>query len=279
MKNRCVSELAFEACKNVKNGCGFYKKKHRYELGISQTDIKILSSEVSKQLNRDVGNYVTLQIDDVLFYDVRSKEMLVQKAIGVIKNLVKALKKTIKKVLVVGLGNEKYACDSLGKLVTNKILITKPYLDKHLLNPDKIAEIYAISFGVYGTTGIESSRAIKAICGAIKPNLVVAVDSMVASGEHSLCKTIQFSDTKLLPGGGVGNNRLEVSKKVLGCDVIAVGVPLVLNSKTICKNVGELIVTPKDVELKVEALSKIIAKAINLSFCNLSQEEYLQLTS
>ena len=107
MKNRCVSELAFEACKNVKNGCGFYKKKHRYGLGISQTDIKILSSEVSKQLNRDVGNYVTLQFDDVLFYDVRAKEMLVQKAIGVIKNLVKALKKTIKKVLVVGLGNEK----------------------------------------------------------------------------------------------------------------------------------------------------------------------------
>jgi spore protease len=181
-------------------------------------------------------------------------------------------------VLVVGLGNEKYACDSLGAKVTQRVLVTKPYLEKGLFSPEKLNEVYAVSLGVYGTTGLDSSEVIESICKFILPDLVVVIDSMVSSSENTLAKSVQISDTKLIPGGGVGNSRKEISKDSVGAPVFAVGVPLVVNLNQICKTESDLIVTPKDVETKVCVLSKIIAKAINLTFSKITEKELYELT-
>ena len=112
----------------------------------------------------------------------------------------------------------------------------------------------------------------------LKPNLVIAVDSLVTSDENHLAKSIQISNTKLSPGGGVGNNRKEISENVLGVKVVAIGVPLVVNLSSLCKTTDDLIVTPKDVEQKVGELSKIISKSINLAFNHLTEKELLELT-
>ena len=279
MKKRLRTELIFEIAKGQKNSQGFSRTTKKYLHDIKQTDIKISNQEASKKLEREIGNYINFNFNDLLFFDVKAKEILTQKLQESIKNLVKLNGIKPKKVLVVGLGNEKYACDSLGKSVVDRILVTKPYLDKGYFDADKMAEIYAISLGVYGTTGLDSSQTIKSICKMIEPDLVVAIDSLVASQTKNLALSIQVTDTKLSPGGGVGNNRQEVSKALLHVNVIAIGVPLVVNLSNICPNSGNLIVTPKDVEEKVSVLSKIIAKAINLCFCKLTKTEYLELTS
>ncbi len=273
------TELILELAKDIKNCEGFKKKVTHFKYDIKQTEINLSSEVVAKKIQREVGNYISFDFDELLFYSINAKNLLCEKLKLAIQKIIKSLKVSPKKILIVGLGNEKYACDSLGKCVTERILVTKPYLDKDLFSKSKMAEVYAVSLGVYGTTGLESSNTIKSICESLKPNLVIAVDSLVASDTKTLSKSIQISDTKLSPGGGVGNKRKEISEKTLGIKVLAIGVPLVVNLSTFCKTSEDLIVTPKDVEQKVIGLSKIIAKAINLSLNKLTEKELLELTA
>ena len=194
MKNIKNTELILEIAKGLKSCNGFCHTTKKHLHGIRQTDIKILDEETSKKLDREIGNYVSFAFNDILFFDVEAKEILCEKLKNSIKNLVKINRIDAKRVLVVGLGNEKYACDSLGKNVTDSILVTKPYLDRGYFDSDKMAEIYAISLGVYGTTGLESSLTIKSIAKEIQPDLVIVVDSLVASQTKNLALSIQLSD-------------------------------------------------------------------------------------
>lgn len=276
MRKTDKSELILEVAARLKNSSGFFKETKKIGRGISKTEIKILNKKSSIETGREIGNYISLVFDDLLFYDVYAKDLLFKSTKSSISSLIKTNNISPKKILVVGLGNEKYACDSLGKKVVDKILITKPFLERDLFSRKKMAELYAISLGVYGTTGLESSKTIKSICQMLKPDLVIAIDSLVAGQPKTLAQSLQISDTKLLPGGGVGNNRQEVSENVLGVKVIAIGVPLVVKFND---KIDDLIVTPKDVEQKVDHLSKIIAKSINLCFCKLTEKEYMELTS
>lgn len=278
MKNILKSDLILEVADKFKKQKGFIKIKKSYKYNIEQVDICILTDEISKQIEREKGNYISLNFEEILYFDYKAKNYLCKKVCDALKSLVKKNKLNVKKLLVVGLGNEKYACDSLGSEVVKNILVTKPYLDRNLFSPEEVAEVYAISTGVYGTTGLDSSRVIKSICTYITPDLVIAIDSMVSSTEKNLAKSVQLSDTKLLPGGGVGNNRKEISRDSIGVPVFAIGVPLVVNTNTFCNGNQNLIVSPKDVENKVTVTSKIIAKAINLTFNNLSEQELLEMT-
>lgn len=278
MKNFIKSELILEVASSFKKQKGFVKTVKNYKYGIQQTDISILTDNISAKLNYEKGNYITINFNDLLYFDVKAKEYLCKKIISAIKLLLKKNNLHIKKLLVVGLGNEKFACDSLGKLTVDRILVTIPYLDSNLFSNQELSQVHAISTGVYGTTGIDSSVIIKSICSAIKPDLVIVIDSMVAAEENRLAKSVQLSDTKLLPGGGVGNMRKEISKNIIGIPVLAVGVPMVINSNSLCKTKTNLIVSPKDIEQKVSTISKIIAKAINLTFNNLTETELSELT-
>ena len=275
MKNYVNSDLILEASKGLKTGQGFYRQVKKLSRNIKQTEVKIIDKKTANKIGREIGNYISFTFDDLLYYDINSKKLLANSLKFSIRKILKENNIYPKKIFVVGLGNEKYACDSLGKKVVDKILITKPYLERDLFSIKKIAEIYAISLGVYGTTGLESSETIRSICKMLKPDLVIAIDSLVASDIKTLSLSVQISDTKLSPGGGVGNNRKEISEKLLGVKVLAIGVPLVVKYN----DNSDFIVTSKDVEGKVEQLSKIIANAINLCFCNLTEKEYLELTN
>ena len=278
MKNIIKSELVLEVSKGLKNSSGFQKKVVHHKHKIIQTDIKICDDSVAKKIDREIGNYITLNFDDLLFFDIYSKQHLTKLIEQAIRQILKENKISPKKVLVVGLGNENYACESLGKRVVDGILVTKPYLDKSLFDSSQMKQIYAVALGVYGSTGLESSDTIKSLCLQVKPDLVVAVDSLIASEHKTLAKSIQICDTKLSPGGGVGNYRKEISESILNTKVLAIGVPLVLNISHLFDGASELIVTPKDVEEKVKQLSKIISKGINLAFTNISKKEYDELT-
>jgi spore protease len=84
-------------------------------------------------------------------------------------------------------------------------------------------------------------------------------------------KTIQITNKGLNPGSGINNDRGEISKKTLGVDVIVVGIPTVVDIKTIVKdttnssiNIKEnLIVTPTNIDYLIEKLSIILANSLN----------------
>ena len=269
-----VSEYIFEVAKQSKKS-GIKKRVESLPRNITKVSFDI-DVHLEKELGRDAGHYVCLNFDDLLIYDIYAKEYLVEVVKNELKNLLKLNKIDAKKVLIVGLGNPKYACDSVGKFTTDRVLITTPYLDKKMFSKKEMAEIYALSLGVYGTTGIDSAKLVESVCKIVEPDVVIAIDSLVATDAKNLAKSIQISDTKLSPGGGVGNVRQDISSKAVGTKVFAIGVPLVVKMKN---KFDDLIVTPNDVEKQVSVISKILSTAINKTFTNLSKQDYLQLVS
>ena len=77
-----------------------------------------------------------------------------------------------------------------------------------------------------GTTGIETIEIVKGIVDNLKTKLIIANDSLCSKNINRIGKSIQISDTGIVPGGGVGNRQEELSEKTLGIPVIGT-VPIV----------------------------------------------------
>jgi spore protease len=97
-----------------------------------------------------------------------------------------------------------------------------------------------------------------------------------------LCRTIQLSNTGIVPGAGVGHRREALNKETLGVPVIAVGVPTVVDAATLAVDLaaqagvadldrekmaagGDMIVTPRDIDRSVRDACKLIGYAIDLA--------------
>lgn len=144
--------------------------------------------------------------------------------------------------LIVGLGNWKVTPDALGPSVVENVLVTR-----HLFNlqPQNVQEGYrpvsAITPGVMGVTGIETSDIILGVIEKIKPDFLIAIDALAARAIERVNTTIQVADSGIHPGSGIGNNRKELSRDTLGIPVIAVGVPTVVDAVTITSDVLDLL--------------------------------------
>lgn len=198
-------------------------------------DIKVTNVNVLKkieEINKKPGNYITIEFDDVTDYDNNKK---------VEKIFIKELKRIIKNyfnILIVGLGNKACTPDSIGPLVTENIIVTNHLYELGLLDVG-FRRISIINPGVKGTTGLETSSIIKGVISELKPDLIIAIDSLASSSLEHLNKTIQITDTGISPGSGVGNKREELSKDTLGIPVIGIGVPTVVDAATIVNDTIE----------------------------------------
>src|SRR5690606_15896430 len=136
--------------------------------------------------------------------------------------------------LIVGLGNWNVTPDALGPMTVEKVLVTS-HLFK--LEHESVSEGYrpvgAVTPGVMGVTGIETSNIIFGIVEKFKPDFVIAIDALASRSIERVNETIQLSDSGIHPGSGVGNKRKELSKETLGVPVIAIGVPTVVDAVTI----------------------------------------------
>lgn len=136
-----------------------------------------------------------------------------------------------------------------------------------------------------GTTGIETIEIVRGIVENIKPKLIIAIDSLCSKNIDRINKSIQISDTGIIPGGGVGNRQEELSEKTLGIPVIGVGIPTVLDAATIVidtLNVCDIevsqdeivnkmmlnnfnfIVTPKEIDSLIDNMTSIVSEGINM---------------
>lgn len=200
------------------------------ENGIKITTVEV-DKNMSEQINKKVGDYVTIEFDDVT--DSHNQE-IVKKIFS--EQLLKIIKKTkIKdsdKCLIIGLGNDKSTPDSLGPLTIDKVLVTN-----HLFMYGQVEEgfrsVSAIIPGVTGTTGIETSDLIKSVVDGIKPDFLIMIDALASQALDRVNKTIQISNTGIHPGSGVGNSRKEISKDTTGIPVIAIGIPTVVDAVTV----------------------------------------------
>ena len=256
------------------------------------TEVEIQTQEGEKALGKPIGKYYTIDAK-YLALGIEESNNQIEETISEILQKILELNEN-DKVLVVGLGNEAVTPDSLGPKVISQIEVTS-----HLIQfaPEYVKEgtrwVSAIVPGVLGTTGIETGEMIKAIIEKIMPDKIIVIDALAAKDMKRIKSTIQISDTGIIPGAGVGNNRKRLNQETLGVPVIAIGVPTVVDAKTIVRdaldkfmekerreeklNDGYIqllqekfpeieinsIVTPTEIDEIVTNVSTIIANAIN----------------
>lgn len=229
---------------------------------ISITRVKIKDEEGEKALGKPIGEYITLDIKDMKYMEDEELEKI---ANSISKELKSVLDKHIKKsesVLIVGLGNEYVTPDSLGPKVASNLEVTRhviKYCPQFVKEGTR--EISAVSPGVLGVTGIETLEIVKGLVENVKPKLLIAIDSLCSKDMNRISSSVQIADTGIVPGGGIGNKREELSQNSLGIPVIAIGVPTV----TMFPSDVDFIVTPKEIDGLIENMSEVISEAINMS--------------
>lgn len=102
--------------------------------------------------------------------------------------------------LIVGLGNWNVTPDAIGPEVCENLLITRHLFE---LQPESVEDGYrpvsALSPGVMGLTGIETSDILFGIVEKTKPDFVIALDALAARSIERVNSTIQISDTGSIP--------------------------------------------------------------------------------
>lgn len=229
-----------------------------------RTDIE-LDEETAKKHDKAAGKYVCVESDAVKSVDRNEYKRLAAELSQVITEMAGQPSN----VLVVGLGNPKLTADSLGSKVFDRLVVTRQIEEAE-------TKISGICPNVMGVTGIESFDVIKGVCERIKPDLVIAVDSLASASTGRIASAFQLCSSGITPGSGVSNHRMRLSYDTLGSRVISIGVPLVVYAGTIiAEAVGErevdeqiagLIVTPKDIDFLVDECADVIAAAINRAF-------------
>ena len=199
-------------------------------------------------------NYTTIFFDDITDY---SSSINLEKVFS--NELCKYLKLSDDDIIIIiGLGNEKSTPDSLGPLTIDKIFPTR-----YLFELGDVEEGYTnVSIykpDVIGNTGIESSSIIKSLIDEVNPTKIIIIDSLKANNIERLTKTIQITDSGINPGSGINNSRGEISKKTLNKEVIAIGIPTVVDIKSLIdENMEEsFIVTPTNIDFIIEKLSTL----------------------
>jgi len=234
------TDLAVEAHELAQQGTGSDISGIRLETddrepGIKVTRLAVENDEAGRQIGKLPGNYVTIEVPKLRNNDTDLEEEVARRFSEEFALFLQTLGITEeKKALVVGLGNWNVTPDALGPMVVENLLVTR-----HLftLAPESVNEGYrevsAISPGVLGITGIETSEIVYGVVEKSKPDFVIAIDALASRALHRVNTTIQISDTGIHPGSGIGNKRKAIDRETLGIPVIAVGVPTVVFASTI----------------------------------------------
>ena len=255
--------------KNVEVSGVAVKEVWNQDRSMKVTTIEIRTEEGAKVMERPIGTYITMELPKLL----QEEEELKEKAERELEKQLRALlaHKVAEHILVVGLGNREVTADAIGPLTVDQLLVTR-----HLFPVEKEAseqlkkyrKVSALVPGVMAQTGMETMELLRGIVEETHPDLVLVIDALAAKSPKRLNTTIQLTDTGISPGAGVGNNRKQLNEETLGCSVIAIGVPTVLDAVTIARedvveDVTSLFVMPRNIDSSVQYVSELLAGGIN----------------
>lgn len=245
------------------------KEKWNEEHSMKVTVVKIENEEGAKAMGRPMGTYITMELPGLLEEEEALKELAERELCRQLRTLLKG--KKANHILIVGLGNREVTADAIGPLTVDGLIVTRHYfLDEAVREAveKKYCRVSAFVPGVMAQTGMETMELIRGVVEEIRPDVVMAVDALAAGSPKRLNTTIQLTDTGISPGAGVGNNRKELNETSLGCPVIAIGVPTVLDAVTIAKeeveeDVKAFFVMPRNIDSSVQYVSELLAGGIN----------------
>ena len=194
------------------------------------TRLKIKNDQAGRQLNKEKGTYITLELPP-LTDSFREPD----ERIKVISEEIRKLLPVNGLVLIAGLGNMEITPDALGPKSAGRILATR-HIKGDIASAtglDKLRPVAVVATGVTGKTGIETGEYLMSLIKKIKPNAVIAIDALASRRLSRLGCTLQISNTGISPGAGVGNNRTKLTQETLGIPVIGIGVPTVVEASTL----------------------------------------------
>ena len=249
---------------------------------------------VTRRVEEDGGRSVTLACGRITARGEAEleplAELLAEEVTGMASAMIGRTLGADCRVLVVGLGNEGMTPDAIGPRTVSRLTVTRHLrrYDEVLFSALGCCELSALAPGVLGKTGMESGELVKAAVELTRPDLLVAVDALAAGDCDRLASTIQLTDRGICPGAGIGNHRMPLTCVTMGCPVMGVGVPTVVDSCTLVLDALEragvaaeelspsllavlesgrsFIVTPRDCDGMVELTCRLLAKAFNMAF-------------
>ncbi len=214
------------------------------------TRVEVLDENGAKIIGKPIGKYITLESSSLRKADADFKDEISKLLAKELKSLVP--KKENIKVLVVGLGNSQVTPDALGPKVVSKVFVTRHLFKLYNKKEDiDLVEMSAVSPGVMGTTGLETSEVIKGIVDNSKPDIVIAVDALASRKMERVNSTIQISTSGITPGSGMGSYNKALDEENLGVPVIAIGVPTVVDAATLTSDTIGMVIDAFTKQAKV----------------------------
>ena len=263
------------------------------EKGFEIETVDVLDEAGEAALGKPKGTYISMELTPMLGREEgafnRAAELLAEKLKGLLR-----LEKG-EPVLVCGLGNSAITADIIGPAAAKNTLATRHLTEQMPEEFSAFRPVAVVEAGVLGTTGIESAEIVEAVVKKVRPAAVIAVDALAARRMARICRTVQLSDTGIVPGSGVGNARRELSRKTLGVPVIAIGVPTVVDAGTMAADLmeqagigerspadfaefgGQMVVTPRDIDSRAAECARLIGYGINMALHDISADDVTML--
>lgn len=275
------TDLACEKCTDK-----LAKHNDKLKYGCEEVMVNINSSRKQQKYGLNRGSYYFLECPNLSLLAPVVSDYIISQVATYLKTAIgkKINPNKPNSVLVVGLGNQYLVCDSLGVQSTRGLIVGQTVECGN--------KLLAFCPSVFGQTGIDSAKLIKSVVSSIKPDMVILVDSLCALSTARLGSSVQISDSGLVAGGCISEDKTLINSKYLGVPTISIGVPLVVKTETIIndvlkilseqseihdqsiiKNINNFIVTPKDIDALVRLNAEIIASSINLAVLGLNTEE------
>lgn len=263
------------------------------ENGFAVETVDILDGAGERALGKPKGTYISIDIAPLMSREEgafdRAAELLAHR----LRELL-ALSDG-KTVLVCGLGNSAITPDNIGPAAAKSVLATRHLVERMPEDFAAFRPVAVVEAGVLGTTGVESAEIVRAVAEKVKPAAIIAIDALAARRMARICRTLQLSDTGIVPGSGVGNARSELSEKTLGVPVIAIGVPTVVDAATLAADLmeqagvgesdsadfaefgGQMVVTPREIDSQAAECARLIAYGINMALHNITAADVTML--
>lgn len=268
-----LTDLAVERQRANTSVAGISYEKELCTIG-SWERVRVNSEEGATAIGRPIGTYDTLSterldlLDEDSLYDIQEE---LARRLCIIFDDISVMPA---RILVVGLGNAGLTPDALGPRTAGRIKPTmhiRDY-DEDLFDALECSEIAVICPGVSHHSGLDSGVIVKAMCEAISPDVVIAIDSLMTRSEDRLGKTIQISDSGIFPGG-IGNLKTPITRSGVGVPVIGIGVPTVISSRLLTSDQGEKpiltephLLVPRNIDEITRRGAEVISGAINQAF-------------
>lgn len=279
MKKHVITDLACESYeadkeKNKKNGI-ISSLVEIFDYSLIKTEI---TNETGESITgKKIGKYLTLYAKNVWKYTEAEQGKVVNALSLCISELFDELNLKSPGYLVVGLGNRHISADKLGPLCVDEMTPTHHLKKNKVIFKEFGYDLSLLAPSVIGQSGIESADIVRGVIKSSGASCLILIDSLSTKSLDRLCATFQITNTGLVPASAIAHGRQEISRESTGIPVISIGVPCAICVNSLLSSEANdipgtksninrldntLFLTPKDIDIIVPSLSKIIAKAI-----------------